>query len=204
MIRSAKRLRRDERGTSIVEFALMLVPFCMVLLGLIDLSYQMYLQSVLQGATNDVTRSITVENPNLGTSGALDERIRQTVAGRMAHIDLDGVVYTVTSQSYYRWANHGRPEPLSNDIDGDGTLDPGDCWLDTNPNGTHDASAAASGTGSADDIVQVSVNLRMRRLFPVTSLFGVSNQYDMTVRSATKRQPFREQRRPNVQCRPAS
>ena len=199
--RFLRRLARDEKGVSIVEFGLMVVPFTLVMVGLVDLSYQMYVHSVLQGAANDAARIISVESPNIGTSGSLENRVKQLVQARMQNIDLAGAAYDVRADTYYRYSDHGKPERLTYDRNSNGRYDSGDCWLDTNPNGRWDASTSArSGIGSADDVVQLTINLKMPRLMPIGALWGDTNQLDMNVTTAVKRQPFRDQIQPEERC----
>jgi Flp pilus assembly protein TadG len=200
-MRRLRRLRRDKSGVSVVEFGLMIIPFTLVMVGLLDLCYQMYVHSVLQGAANDAARVVTVESPNIGTTGSLEDRVKQAVQARMQAIDMSGAVYTVNADTYYRYADHGRPERITYDANNDGNYDAGDCWLDTNPNLTYDASTSArSGIGGADDIVQFRINLQMPRLVPVGRLWGDGNTYNMNVTTAIKRQPFRDQTRPTERC----
>jgi hypothetical protein len=143
-----------------------------------------------------------VESPNIGTSGTLEERFKQLVQARMQNIDMSGAAYTVKADTYYRYANHGRPERLTYDKDNDGAYDAADdCWQDTNPNGVWDASVSSrSGVGSADDVVQFTVNLQMPRLVPVGRLWGDTNTLNMNVTTAVKRQPFRDQQQPAQEC----
>ena len=43
------RLRRDERGVTVVEFALLAPVLLVTLLGMFDMGYTMYAQTLLQG-----------------------------------------------------------------------------------------------------------------------------------------------------------
>ncbi|HBQ54317.1 MAG TPA: hypothetical protein DD790_07490, partial [Erythrobacter sp.] len=42
-------IRRDDSGATIVEFAIILVPMVILLMGGIELGYNSYVRSVLQG-----------------------------------------------------------------------------------------------------------------------------------------------------------
>lgn len=200
--RQLRALARDKKGVSVVEFGLMLIPFTLVLVGLIDVSYQMYVHSVLQGAANDAARIISVESPNIGKSGTLENRVKQLIQARMTKIDMSGATYNVKADTYYRYATHGRPERLTLDKNGNGRYDAAtDCWLDTNPNGTYDTSVVSrSGVGSADDVIQFTINLQMPRLIPIGRLWGDTNNLNMNVTTAVKRQPFRDQTQPAEVC----
>jgi Flp pilus assembly protein TadG len=196
-----RSLAQDRSGVSVTEFGLMIIPFTLVLVGLVDVSYQMYVHSVFQGAANDAARIISVESPNLGTTGALQDRVKQLVQARMQNIDMSGAVYTVQADTYYRYSDHGKPEKLTSDKNNNGKYDVGDCWQDTNPNGTYDTSMSArSGVGGADDVVRFTINLQMPRLVPIGALWGDTNTLNMNVTTAVKRQPFTNQSQPNQVC----
>ena len=51
-----RKLRADERGATIVEFALVAMPLCVLVMGGFDLGHQSYIRSVMQGALNDAAR----------------------------------------------------------------------------------------------------------------------------------------------------
>lgn len=200
--RSLRRLAADTAGVSVVEFGLMLVPFTIVMVGLVDISYQMYVHSVLQGAANDAARIVSVESPNIGKSGTLENRVKQLIQTRMQAIDMSGANYTVKADTYYRYSTHGKPERLTLDKNGNGRYDAAtDCFQDTNPNGTYDVSVSSrGGVGGADDVVQFTINLQMPRLIPIGRLWGDSNNLNMNVTTAVKRQPFRDQAQPAEIC----
>lgn len=200
--RRLRALARDKKGVSVVEFGLMIIPFTLVMVGLVDISYQMYVHSVLQGAANDAARIVSVESPNIGKSGTLENRVKQLIQTRMQAIDMSGASYTVTADTYYRYSNHGRPERLTLDKNGNGAYNAAtDCFLDSNPNGVFDASVSSkAGVGGADDVVQFRINLQMPRLIPIGRLWGDTNNLNMNVTTAVKRQPFRDQAVPAEVC----
>ena len=51
-----RRLRRHQRGTAILEFALIAPVFILLLMGLFDYTWQMYAKQVLQGAVSNAAR----------------------------------------------------------------------------------------------------------------------------------------------------
>ena len=200
-LRELRRLSRDTRGISAVEFGLMIIPFLLVMVGLLDLSYQMYVHSVFQGAANDAARMVSVESPNIGTSGSLQDRVKQLVQARMQDIDMPGAVYTVQADTYYRYSDHGKSEKLTRDVNSNGRYDTGDCWMDTNPNGIYDVTVSArSGVGGADDVIQFTFNLQTPRLIPIGRLWGSTDNLSMNVTTAVKRQPYANQAQPSQVC----
>ena len=73
-----RRLRRDQRGNAIVEFALTAPLFLIVVFGILDFSWQYYAKTALQGVVNDAARAATLEGNALSQT-ALDNEVRRKV-----------------------------------------------------------------------------------------------------------------------------
>jgi hypothetical protein len=109
-------LARDDSGAALVEFSLVLVPLLIVVLGFMELGYQSYVRSVLQGSLNDVARVASVENPSLGDSSLpLETRIQNRVKARMSPLVRTGT-YDFDISNYKDFASVGRPEALVTDV----------------------------------------------------------------------------------------
>ena len=63
-----RRLRRHQRGTALMEFALTAPVFLLILMGIFDYCWQMYAQQVLQGAVAKAGRDATIETFALNQS----------------------------------------------------------------------------------------------------------------------------------------
>lgn len=193
-------IARDQSGATLVEFGLILAPLCVVLCGGLDLGYQSYVQTVLQGTLNDVARKASVENPDFTIkTGTLEERIKSTITSRMARLVPSGT-YTLNTSSYYGFNHVGRPERLITDVNKNGSWDDGDCWEDTNPNGSFDLDSGRSGVGGANDVVFYDVTLKMPRLLPLNGLIGLPDQYTINAKTAMRTQPYANQQQPGVVC----
>jgi Flp pilus assembly pilin Flp len=198
--RRPKVLARDESGATLVEFGFILVPLCVLLMGFLDLGYQSYVRSTLQGALNDVARVASVEDPEIGASGdTIEEQIENAIIDRMATL-ASGATYDVGTSSYFRFSDVGRPERLTKDVNKNGRYDDGDCWLDTNPNEEFDEDGGRGNIGGADDVVFYTVTLTMPRLLPMAGLVGAPPNYSITVRTAMKSQPYANQAVPAEAC----
>ncbi|WP_243451157.1 TadE/TadG family type IV pilus assembly protein [Sphingosinicella sp. CPCC 101087] len=198
--RRAKALARNESGATLVEFGLILLPLCVLLMGFLDLGYQSYVRSTLQGTLNDVARAASVEDPDLRASGdSIEEQIENAIIERMATL-ASGASYEVETSNYFRFSGVGRPERLTKDVNKNGRYDDGDCWLDTNPNEEFDEDGGRDGIGGADDVVFYTVTLTMPRLLPMAGLVGVAPDYSITVRTAMKSQPYANQAAPSEAC----
>ncbi len=194
-----RTLRRSEDGAVLTEFGLLLVPLMVLLLGLLDLGYMMYVRSTLQGVLNDVARQATVEKHGFTGEGSVEDRIEAAVRYRMAPLTA-GTSITVEASNYYQFSAVGKPEKLVTDQDGDGRYDEGDdCWQDLNGNGSYDASTSRSGIGGADDIAVYEAVMKKPRLLPA-GILGFAPNYDINVTTVVRNQPYANQAVPPVEC----
>ncbi len=198
---SRRSLRRDERGAAVMEFGLLVVPLCLVLLGFLDVGYQMYLRSTLQGALYDVARSAVVQNPNIGGTGTIEQRVSAAVRARLAGLASNGD-WDVEVASFDSYARVDVPEKLINDQNGNGEVDPGDCWVDLQPNGDHDTNPQREGIGGADDIAMYTATMIVPRILPMAGLAGFDPEYTIVVRAAVRNQPYANQAVPPTACEP--
>jgi Flp pilus assembly pilin Flp len=195
-----RRLTADESGATVIEFSIILAPLLIVILGFMELGYQSYVRSVLQGTLNDVARTATVENPDLGDIALpLETRIQNRVKERMHSLAAAGT-YDFDISNYKDFSGVGQPEALVTDANKNGQYDPGDCWEDRNPNGTFDTDGAAGGVGSADDVVVYEVTLSTPHLLPIGGFLGVPDNFDVKATTMSRRQPFAEQQQSEVAC----
>ncbi|HCJ81802.1 MAG TPA: hypothetical protein DHV50_09890, partial [Erythrobacter sp.] len=96
-----RRIRRDESGATIVEFAIILVPMVILLMGGIELGYNSYVRSVLQGSLNDAARRAAVEAPAINASGStVEEKVENLIRGTVRKVSPNATV-NVTQQSYF-------------------------------------------------------------------------------------------------------
>ncbi len=193
-------LRSDERGATAVEFALVLVPLCILLMGSLDIGYQSYVRSVLQGALNDVARTASVENPRLN-SGAdtLEKRVQEALIKKMGGLARSGK-YVVDAKNYGDFAGVGKPERLVTDVNKNGAYDRGDCWVDSKPNGAFDTESGSTGIGGASDVVFYDATLTMPRFMPIGTLLGLPETVEINAKTAIRSQPYADQRQPETKC----
>ncbi len=199
-----RRLREDERGATILEFGILLVPLSVCLLGMLDVGYMMYTRSLMQGALNDVSRQATVEKPVFSSSGTtVDAKIDNAIKARMNKL-VKGGAYTITKTSYYKFSGVGKAEKMTKDTNGNGKVDKADCWEDVNKNNTFDTSTSAgnASVGGADDVVLYTVNVKRDRITPMAGLIGMPAKYNISVKTLVRNQPFADQPRPPEACKP--
>jgi Flp pilus assembly protein TadG len=73
----AERPRRTGRGQALVEFSLALIPFLLILMGIIDLGRGVYMSSGVNQAAREIARTTAVHPCNTGscTLGNSDQTI---------------------------------------------------------------------------------------------------------------------------------
>lgn len=196
------RLARDEQGATIVEFAFVLPPFLLLLLGGLDLAYLSYVKAVAQGALNDAARQATVQDPFFAASGStLEKRIENTISSQLDIIAINGK-YDIKQRNYFDFNDLGNPERIFTDKNNNGRYDAkdDDCFEDFNRNGKFDLKGGDTGIGGANDVVFYTVDVEIPRLFPAGLLFGTFANYEFSVRTAVRNQPYKTQANPPVLC----
>ena len=190
MTRMLHRLAGDRRGLAAVEFALLLPLMCVALLGLMDIGYRYYLWAQVEGIVQKAGRSSTLE---ARTPNEIDTEVRARVLALNTGARVD-----IERRAYTSFNNVRQPENYR-DTNGNGRYDSGECFEDENANGVWDADMGRVGSGgSARDVVQYSVKVDFKRLFPAALTFGGSNDDSMTVRTVLRNQPWDRQNTPVV------
>jgi len=175
-------LRRDARGATIVEFAMVLPILCMLLLGLLDLGYRSYAASMVQGALHDAARMATVGSYSLAQ---IDARVK----ARLANFSTSSTVTTSTT-SYYDFSGVTQAELIVGDTAPMGSYNSGDCFEDANGNNGYNTDRGRNSTGGADDIVRYQVSISFPRIVPLGGFLGWSNTQTITQNTVLRNQPF--------------
>jgi len=177
-----RALRRDTKAATIVEFALILPVLCMMLLGTLDLGYRSYVGSVIQGTLHDAARMATVGNVST-------TQIQTFVQNRLQAFSRNATI-TTSARSYSDFSGVKVPETITQDTVPLGVYNAGDCFLDSNGNGSYDTDRGASGTGGSEDVVYFEVTMTYPHIMPVGKLFGWSGNVTTTQNTVLRNQPF--------------
>lgn len=186
MIRLKKikaRLLRSEDGATLMEFGLIVGPLMLILLGTIDLGYKGYTDTLMKSKLHEVARDASTGEMSV-------DQIEAAVQEGLQPLLLRGSVVTVTVRSYFDFTNIGKPEKLTTDVNGNGEVDPGDCYIDSNANEEFDTDFGQAGTGGPDDIVSYKIDIESPRLFPLAKMFGASDNMHISNSTAVRNQPF--------------
>lgn len=175
---------RDARGATLPEFAILLAPLLVTIMGLLELGYSAYIKALMQGALQTAARDAAIA---VKTPAQIDADVKSTVGAIVAqdHIDTE-------LRSYYEFTRAGKPEKLTDDRNGNGKYDLNDCYEDANDNGAFDEAATAGRTtgGNADEVIAYTVIVDHPRILPVAELMGMAPTERLSATTMLRNQPF--------------
>ena len=187
MMRSVANLRPDQNGVIAVEFALVAPVLMLMLMGLFDLSYNMYTTQMLQGAIENAARNSSIEGA-VGKEAQLDAMVTTAVRAVAPTATL-----SFTRRAYSSFTKAGRPEDFT-DVDSDGVCSKGEPFEDANGNGKWDTDGGKTGFGGARDAVLYTVVVKYQRAFPIAALIpGQSKTFTLSAATVLRNQPYGQQ-----------
>lgn len=181
----ARRLTRDRRGVTAIEFALVAPVLCALLMGVCDLLYQAYAQSILDGAMYKAGRDSALEN-NARSAADIDARVQAIVSV------LGPNMRFVPERRSYSSFLMVKPENFT-DKNNNGKRDPGECFDDVNGNKQWDVDPGRQSQGGANDVTRYTMTVTYNRLFPFATLTGLSPTQTITGETLLKNQPYKTQ-----------
>lgn len=133
--RTARRITADQRALAVTEFGFVAPVFCLMLMGIFDYGYMLYIQTVLQGAVQDGARRASLEN-TLWTDieSRVNTQVRQVIPSTDPATEIS---FTLDPTYYQNYQDIGLPEdfedkernPVKN-----GVYDEGETFNDKNKN----------------------------------------------------------------------
>ncbi len=196
MIAALARLRRDRRGVTVVEFAIVVPAMALMMMGLGDLLYQMYVKELLTGSIQKAARDSTIQG-GAQQIATIDGKVLGMM-GSIMRVPTPSCATTPASGTYcssrlsYASFMAVGPERFD-DTNGNNRRDPGECFTDVNGNGQWDLEPGVAGQGGANDVTLYSMRITYSRLFPVARLLGVSDTQSVKVETLLKNQPYATQ-----------
>lgn len=195
-----RRLARDRRGNTVIEFAIVAPVMIALIMGLLDLGFQVYAQSVLDGAVQKAARDSALQGGAQSTS-TIDARVlallnpligspQPSCATTLPSTRVPAT-WCVTRKNYDNFAAI-KPEPFS-DTNGNGLRDPGECFQDINGNFAWDADPGSTGQGGANDVTLYTFAVTYPRLFPIAAMIGWPAMLRMSSTTILKNQPYASQ-----------
>lgn len=190
----ARRLRRDRRGATLIEFAMVAPVMLLLMMGLGDLLFQVYAQAVLTGAVQKAARDSGIQAADSTTIDAtVIATIRPLIKNLTANCAANpGAGTWCSTRKSYDTFSQVPPEPLF-DTNGNNVRDPGECFIDQNGNGVWDVDRGTTGQGGASAVALYTMTITYARMFPVARLFGWSSTQTISSILVLKNQPYASQ-----------
>jgi hypothetical protein len=176
-------IARDERGSTLLEFAFVAPVLFTMLMASMDLAYRAFISATLQGAVQKAGRDSALESGSTSAT-AIDTKVTNLVRP----IVQNGT-FTYTRQYYQSLTKAGLAENFT-DTNGDGVRNPGECFEDENGSGTWDADGGRAGQGGARDVVVYKANVSYPRLFPMFGMLGWSSVQQVSATTVLRNQPY--------------
>lgn len=189
------RLKRDRRGAAVVEFAFMLTPMLLLLLGGMEIGYLAYSKTVLEGAIKEASRMAATGQHNA-------DEITAEVRNRLARIGAGEDDVEIVTRAYGSFEDVHKPEPLSSDVEPlGGTPGVGDCYIDLNGDQEWSEDASEAGLGASEDIVFFEVTATYPVLFKfMQKAIGADDgRVTLIANTTIKNEPFGDEREPAVE-----
>ncbi len=186
------RLATDERGATIVEFAIIIPVLCTLMAAGFELGYRAYFTAIVQGGLLEASRRATVGDQT-------EAQIDQIIKDEVALLSKKATVKKIDKQSFFNFSNVGKPEKITSDTSPIGVYNVGDCYEDANNNNVYDI-VANSGLGTADDIVRYNVTIEYPNIMPVSRMLGWGATQTITASTVLRNQPFTSRAQPTIRC----
>lgn len=191
-------LRKDEGGAYAVEFALIMMPFLTMIVGIFDIGYAIYTKSIFEAAVMEAGRSTSLQSAS-GNQQIIEQRVKSRVNAVNAQAQ---IIFVRTNADQFTDFD-GAPEDFIDAMDSqNGSYDASkDCFYDLNNNKIRDNKAASSGIGSGNDVVKLTATLTYDSPFPLWKLLGKDgSKYNMEASTLLRNQPYADQEKAPLIC----
>jgi Flp pilus assembly pilin Flp len=180
----------DQEGISVTEFGLIAPVVATMLLGAMDVGHSLYMRTVLDGAIQEIARDSSLEDGGvLAKQETIDFKLKQQV--KKLHKDAE---VTVKRRYYRNFTNAFDAEAEEyTDTNNDGECNNGEPYVDANLNEVWDSDGGDAGQGGAKDVSIVTVTVSYKRLFPMASLAGLSDNVTIAANTVLANQPYGDQ-----------
>lgn len=189
--RDKRRFFACRRGTSAIEFALVLPVFLLLIGGIIELSIMLFVSALAEGGLREAARyGITGQG---AVDGVRADEITQIVTDH-THGLIEISPSNLTTMTYSSFGAIGQPEPYTDGSNGEpenGQYDEGEDFDDVNGNGTWDGDQGAPGAGGPGEVVLYELTYDWEFITPILTVFaGQDNSISMSASIAVRNEPY--------------
>jgi Flp pilus assembly pilin Flp len=192
-------IKRNESGATLLEFAFVAPVLVLLLMGTMDVGYSMYIKTVASGTLERAARSGSLEGANFSQ---VEENIRLAVFDILPDYAQYEENVEVSVRNYTDFSRIAAAEKITKDINNNGVLESGDCWLDEDNDGLFGVNGGQEGIGGADDAVYYNTTIKMKSLFPFYKTINGTEYKEFVVKTLVINQPFQQQNARANPCMP--
>lgn len=182
-----KRLRKNETGATLTEFALVAPVLILMVMGIFDMAHTQYTHAMMNGAMQSAGRDLTLES-----AGSRETSIDNHVINRVKSVVPNSANITLEKLSHFEFSDIGEAEQFD-DEDEDGICNNNEVYADANGNGQWDSNRGSIGIGGARDAVLYTAIVEYDRLFPVYGVAGMPDTVTLRASTVLRNQPYDEQ-----------
>ena len=180
-------LRREEKGSSLVEFAAAAPVLILMMVGIIEFGMIMFVSTLVESGLRDAARfGITGAEPAGETRL---ERILAIIEDRTIGL-VDMADAKIEVKIYPTFGDVGRGEEF---VDGNdnGQYDAGETYTDENGNGAYDSDVGEDGPGEAGSIVAYRLEYGWPLRTPIAGhVFGTDGKFTLKSSIAVRNEPY--------------
>lgn len=183
-------LASDQKGVTLVEFAIVAPVLCVMLLGSFDMAHTLYTRSVLQGTLQKAARDASLEaGTDAEVRAVIDQKVRDQVTPLVGSAEIE------FNRRFYRTFTEAADARAENwtDTNANGTCDDGEPFDDDNQNNVWDSDGGNDGQGGAKDATLYTVRVTYPRFFPIHSFIGGSDTTQLSASTVLRNQPYGDQ-----------
>jgi Flp pilus assembly pilin Flp len=192
-------IRHNEDGATMLEFAFVAPVLVLLLMGTMDIGYSMYIRTVASGTLERAARNGSLEGANFSQ---VEENIRLAVFDILPEYARYDENVEVSVRNYTDFSRIAAAEKITKDVNNNGVVDSGDCWVDEDNDGQFGINQGQDGIGGADDAVYYNTTITMKSLFPLYKMINGSEDKQFVVKTFVINQPFQQQNARTTACMP--
>lgn len=153
MHRQVGCLSRDERGVTLVEFALILTPLLLAVLGTMEVGYRIYALSTTNGAIREAAR---MASTGQYTGAQIDAKVTEMIKAFAS-----SATVAIVKKSYSDYTGVNLPEPITSGDKSKGKY----CFQDINGDKVWNDDRGKDGLGGPEDVINYEVTVTYSTLF---------------------------------------
>ena len=185
MIKRNLPFLRNNEGVTALEFALIAPVLLLLIMGIVEFSIVMFINTVLEGAT--IASSRYGKTGYVESGSTRQQQIIKQITDRTAGI-LDPALITVTTTVYPAFNSVNKPEPYT-DTNGNNQYNIGEPYTDVNGNGQWDSDMGAAGLGNANDVVVYTASYPWTIQTPMVAAI-LGSTFTIASRTVVKNEPY--------------